>query len=130
MERQAVRHAMERDAEVAEVEATVAQLRAHLASAEANLRRRELELHDAREAMPVEAAVADLLRKAVKGRRTYLRNAPDDETRRLIELECSTIESCVKVLGGDLGPLYNWLPSHMWTNDMVAALSPERNPTP
>lgn len=129
MERVAARHAMQRDADIAESESRVAHLKAEIARLNAALRQRDLELHDIREGVTPEAAIVGLLREAVTGRRFYVGNAPDEHTRDLLEIECRTIENCLKVLAGDTGPLYNWLPSHMWTEDMVAALYPERRPT-
>ncbi len=60
----------------------------------------------------------ELLRLAAKGRRMYMENAPDDQ-RDVLEIEAITLEKAVKVLEGNTAYMYGWLPTWMWTEDMV-----------
>lgn len=76
----------------------------------------------------VAAEYAGMLRAAAEGRRDYAKSAgslPGDIAGHL-ELQAATLDAAAKVLTGDLGPLYDWLPSHMWTPEMTARLYPER----
>lgn len=74
-----------------------------------------------------EPDAAGLLRAAAAGRREYARGL-DGETgvlgrsREDLELQASTLEQAARVVEGDLGPLYGWLPSWRWTDEMERQL--------
>ncbi len=72
---------------------------------------------------PAPGDLAGLLRYAAEGRREYLRDVPDD-MRPLVEVEVSTLENAAVVAEGRLDPLYGWLPSWRWTEEMTAELRP------
>ncbi|MFY1595454.1 hypothetical protein [Micromonospora sp. WMMD737] len=75
----------------------------------------------------VSAELAALLRSAAEGRREYARGAANQpDIAEVLDMQAATIDACAKVLLGDLGPLYDWLPSHRWTPEMTAHLYPER----
>lgn len=63
---------------------------------------------------------------AARGRRQYLRSIEGDDrfgnAAELLRIEIATLESVARVLEGELGPLYNWLPSRLWTKDMLERL--------
>lgn len=67
-----------------------------------------------------------LFRMTARGRRQYLRSIEGDErfgnAAELMRIEIATLDSVTRVLEGELGPLYNWLPSHLWTKEMLARL--------
>jgi hypothetical protein len=67
-----------------------------------------------------------LFRMTARGRRQYLRSIEGDErfgsAVELLRIEITTIESVARVIEGELGPLYDWLPSHLWTKEMLARL--------
>lgn len=73
---------------------------------------------------PKPGDLAALLRYASEGRREYLRDVPDD-MRPLVEVEVSTLESAAVVAEGRLDPLYGWLPSWRWTDEMTNRLREE-----
>lgn len=76
----------------------------------------------------VTAELARTLRAAAEGRREYARSAPPEVTEAL-NLQAATLDGAAKVITGDPGPLYDWLPSYRWTPDMTARLYPERAQT-
>lgn len=73
----------------------------------------------------VTAELAQTLRAAADGRREHARGAPPEVTEAL-ELQAATLDGAAKVITGDPGPLYDWLPSYRWTPEMTARLYPER----
>lgn len=70
--------------------------------------------------------LADLFRRCANGRRTYLHSIDGDErfkdAVRLLRIQIETLDAVARVIDGDMGPLYNWLPSHLWTKPMLHAL--------
>lgn len=123
LRKRAWRRVAEKDAEIAEADALVAWLRAEVKRLEAVVARKDVEirgLNDAAESGGP-ADPARLLRAAARGRRSYLDAAPDG-TKRLLEIEIATIENAARVVEGDDGPLFSWLPSHLWTAEMTASL--------
>jgi len=64
---------------------------------------------------------ADLLRAAAAGRLEYLASCPNQSARDVLETEASTLRHAADVVEGDLRPLYGWLPSWRWTDEMLAA---------
>lgn len=72
--------------------------------------------------------LADLFRAAAAGRREYLAACPDERHRELLNLECATLDAVADVIDGNLWPLYSWLPSARWTDQMVAALHDPTGP--
>lgn len=96
------------------------------AQAMLTLRRERREAHTAGVAEGRRLA-AELLDLAAAGRRTYAENAgPNAE---LLESEAGLLELAADVAGGDLKPLYGWLPSWQWTAAMDAALA-DNSPEP
>ncbi len=75
---------------------------------------------------PAAGDLAALLRYAAEGRREYLLDVPVD-MRPLVEVEVSTLESAAVVAEGRLDPLYGWLPSWRWTDEMSNRLRSEEN---
>lgn len=73
----------------------------------------------------VTAELAQTFRAAAEGRRGYARNA-SAEVVQALELQAVTLDGAAKVITGDPGPLYDWLPSYQWTPAMTARLYPER----
>ncbi|MGI5247561.1 hypothetical protein [Dactylosporangium sp. CA-139066] len=67
------------------------------------------------------AEAARLLRQAAEGRLEYLASCPDQRARDVLETEASTLRHAADVVEGDLTPLYGWLPSWRWTDEMTAA---------
>lgn len=70
------------------------------------------------------AAAADLaatFRSAAIHRREYM-GVGEKRHDELLSTEVVTLESAAKVADGDLGPLYMWLPSWRWTDEMNARL--------
>jgi hypothetical protein len=77
--------------------------------------------------------LAALFRECASGRREYLRTiesyvrekdggqdfAPSADALRL---QADTLDAVARVINGDLGPLYDWLPSWRWTDEMTRAL--------
>lgn len=63
---------------------------------------------------------------AARGRRQFLRSIEGDErfgnAAELLRIEIRTLESVTRVIEGELGPLYDWLPSHLWTKEMLSRL--------
>lgn len=68
-------------------------------------------------------AAADL-RFAAEGRAEYAR-AASPEHRELLAFEAGTLDHAAAVAGGDIQPLYGWVPSRMWTPEMNAKLAEE-----
>ncbi|GAA0719422.1 hypothetical protein Drose_05745 [Dactylosporangium roseum] len=71
---------------------------------------------------PAPGDLAALLRYAAAGRREYLPGLPED-MRPLVEVEIGTLEAAAVVADGRLDPMYDWLPSWRWTDDMSQALN-------
>jgi hypothetical protein len=71
---------------------------------------------------PAVRKAADLLRLAAAGRLEYLASCPEGSARDVLEAEASTLRHAADVVEGDLRPLYGWLPSWRWTDDMDAQL--------
>lgn len=67
------------------------------------------------------AKAAELLRRAAAGRLEYLASCPGQAARDVLETEASTLRHAADVVEGDLRPLYGWLPSWRWTDEMTAA---------
>ncbi len=72
-----------------------------------------------------ELALASLS-AAAAGRREYAEAIPEDETnpslaesRMLLLFEAGVLERAAAVVDGDRRPLYGWLPSWRWTDEMV-----------
>jgi hypothetical protein len=65
---------------------------------------------------------ARLLRLAAEGRREYAHAGLDGDLIKLLEHEAVTLDRVADFLEGDLQPLYGWLPSWQWTDEMRAAL--------
>lgn len=71
----------------------------------------------------VRAELAALFKIAAEGRREYLRWMEGlVETQEALEHEAGLLDRAARVAAGDLGPLYWWLPTSMWTDEMLAAL--------
>lgn len=113
--------AAEKDVELAEQVARVAALQAEIAQLQAVIARKDLEIRSFREATngPGPANPAHVLREAARGRSQCLNDVPDDAAC-LLEVEIATIEACARVVDGDDGPLYVWLPLHLWSSEMQA----------
>lgn len=68
---------------------------------------------------------AELLRKAADGRDEYAAALDGSDNRRLIEqrellrVEASVLRRAARVVDGDLGPMFGWLPSWRWTDEMT-----------
>jgi hypothetical protein len=67
------------------------------------------------------AKAAELLRRAAAGRLEYLASCPGQAAREVLETEASTLRHAADVVEGDLRPLYGWLPSWRWTDEMTAS---------
>ena len=68
---------------------------------------------------PPAGDLAALLRYAAQGRREYLHGMPADMLD-LVEVEADTLDQAAIVADGRLEPLYGWLPSLRWTEQMRA----------
>lgn len=64
---------------------------------------------------------AMLLRQAAEGRLEYLAGCPNQKDRDVLETEASTLRHAASVVEGDLNPMYGWLPSWRWSDEMTAA---------
>lgn len=71
---------------------------------------------------PAVRKAADLLRLAAAGRLEYATSCPEGAARDTLETEASTLRHTADVVEGDLRPLYGWLPSWRWTDQMDAQL--------
>jgi hypothetical protein len=71
-------------------------------------------------------SVAATLRAAAEGRREYAngygREPEFDDVVAMLRLQADTLDAAALVAEGNLGPLYGWLPSWRWTDEMVAKL--------
>jgi len=76
---------------------------------------------------PDPSDLAATFRYAAQGRREYLAGIPDD-MRTTMEVEVATLEAAAMVADGRLDPLYGWLPSWRWTDQMQAALDESDQP--
>ena len=47
------------------------------------------------------------------------------EAAATLAAEARILDAVAQVIDGDLGPLYNWLPSWRWTPEMTEALRGE-----
>lgn len=74
--------------------------------------------------------LAALFRYAANARREYIPGVIDEHHRHLIETQVTTLAAVALVIEGDLGPLYTWLPSWLWTPDMLTALGHITGPPP
>jgi hypothetical protein len=78
----------------------------------------------------VRAEIATTLRSAAAGRREYAdgmpRGAAWEPSVELLNMQATTLESAALVAEGNLEPLYNWLPSRRWTDEMMANLYREQ----
>lgn len=69
---------------------------------------------------------AALLRLAAAGRREYTEGLKGSDNPSLIEqnqtleFQAAMLDQAAAVVDGDLGPLFNWLPSWRWTDEMEA----------
>lgn len=70
----------------------------------------------------------DLLRKAAEGRRVYA--ATPHAHGELLDAEARLLDRAADVASGDLNPLYGWLPSWQWTDEMNARLGGPWEPAP
>lgn len=84
------------------------------------------------EPIPVRAKVdpavrkaADLLRLAAAGRLEYAASCPEGVARDVLETEASTLRHAADVVEGRLDPMYGWLPSWRWTEEMNNRLRDE-----
>jgi hypothetical protein len=80
------------------------------------------------------AQLAGLFRACAAGRREYLRTIEQHirqagpgardvvPSADMLRHEAAVLDAVARVIDGDLGPLYNWLPSWRWTKEMNAAL--------
>lgn len=66
-----------------------------------------------------QARIAAVLRQARDGRLEYATSAPDS-TRLVLESEAATLDAAAQVVEGDLDPMFGWLPSWRWTDEMTA----------
>lgn len=70
--------------------------------------------------------LARTLRAAAQGRREYADSHPRceawDRVVELLRMQADTLDQAARIAEGDLGPLYNWLPSWRWTPEMTAVL--------
>lgn len=72
------------------------------------------------------------LRMAAAGREEYATSLEGAENPSLIEqrealqYEAALLRDAARVVEGDLGPLYRWLPSWWWTEEMVGSLTEGR----
>lgn len=69
------------------------------------------------------AELAELFRKAAAGRQEYAKSAPTPRHRELLKMQAHTLESAAKVIEGDMGPMYDWLPARDWTPEMLARMN-------
>ena len=82
----------------------------------------------------IRAELAALLRRCAAGRREYAGMADSPNSKdptipavaELMRIQALTLDAAARAIEGDLGPLYDWLPSHRWTAEMTDALYPER----
>lgn len=131
MEQMANRHASRKDAEVAEAEARLARREADVARLTAVLMRVRAELADAQNrakaVLGEHHKPAELLRAAAEGRRDTAKaireaDPADEATVKMLDLQAYTLDGAACVVEGSYGPLYEWLPPHLWTSEMTAAL--------
>jgi hypothetical protein len=61
--------------------------------------------------------LADLFRQTAAGRREYATNAPES-TAAILETEACALDAAARLADGDLSPMYGWLPSWRWTEEM------------
>lgn len=66
--------------------------------------------------------IAVMLDWLAKARRHYNQHAPAD-VADTINTECSVVDRVAEVIRGNRGPLYGWLPSHLWDDTMVQGLT-------
>lgn len=78
------------------------------------------------------ATLARTLRDAAQGRRELAKGIKADHPviADNLNLQALTLDDAARVADGDLGPLYDWLPPHRWTDDMHARLSRRRQHQP
>lgn len=72
------------------------------------------------------AAAAGRLRRASSGRAEYASRFPEGAQRDVLESEALILRLAADVVLGDDGPLYGWLPSWRWTDEMTARLRVDR----
>ncbi|MBC9000456.1 hypothetical protein [Micromonospora aurantiaca (nom. illeg.)] len=75
------------------------------------------------------AVLAETFRAAADGRRELARGIKGDHPviADNLNLQALALDDAARVAGGDLTPLYNWLPPHRWTEDMHARLYGKRH---
>jgi hypothetical protein len=66
---------------------------------------------------------AELLRTAAAGRREYATSLEGatgtlGAQREALLAQAGVLDQAAKVVEGDLGPMYGWLPSWRWTDEM------------
>ena len=77
----------------------------------------------ARTALGRHYAPEKLLRAAAAARRRLAAELDGDKGRQdLLLLQSDTLDRAADVVAGDRGPLYDWLPPHLWGTDMTDAL--------
>lgn len=73
------------------------------------------------------AQAAEKLRSVAAGRRQYLNRMSTTEGNVAqyvaIEDECRVMSLAADIVEGDLRPLFGWLPSWLWTDEMNATLN-------
>ncbi|XTZ13870.1 hypothetical protein ACQSSU_20450 [Micromonospora echinospora] len=74
-------------------------------------------------------AITRMLRTAADGRRDLAAALRSEHPgiADSLTLQEFTLRSAASVAEGDLGPLYDWLPSHQWTPDMLTRLYGEQH---
>ncbi|MEU3455629.1 hypothetical protein ABZ671_18810 [Micromonospora sp. NPDC006766] len=74
------------------------------------------------------AALAKTLRDAAQGRRELAKSIKGDHPviADNLTIQALALDDAARVAGGDLRPLYDWLPPHRWTDDMHARLYRQR----
>lgn len=74
----------------------------------------------------VRSDTAQLLRAAAAGRREYAQSCTGQALAEMNEAllhDAGVLEFAARVAEGDLGPLYGWLPSWRWTDEMTERIA-------
>ncbi|MDD4866186.1 MAG: hypothetical protein PHQ28_03370 [Mycobacterium sp.] len=126
-ESRARRNALKANADVAAAEARTAVILAEAKRLKAEVAQLELELHRVLAGGPEHAGgriVAHTLRKAAEGRREYAKSLRADmpDHAEMLVLQADTLDQAADIAEGDIRPLYSWLPSWRWTDEMTRAL--------
>lgn len=72
-------------------------------------------------------ARAKRLEEAAAGCDYYVPSIPDEQGKAAKTAQAHTLRHAAAVVRGDLAPMFWWLPSHQWTDEMLAAMKAGRD---